>query len=188
MAGKKQYPKLSKETYVLYLLNKLSARTDKYRINKIAFLVEFAYIYQNRTELTDAEYAAINKGPVINDYKNLFEKMEKKGLLKVDGYFVRPLKDANVSKLDPETLEFIDEMVEKFNRLGTNDLIALTHSLDSYIITTKEEQVMGNVIDKSLANLDIYFDEHLDQYQEGQIPIHQLPKINRDELIEYGVD
>ncbi len=188
MNTQKNEKQLNKETYVLYLLNKLDARIDKYRINKIAFLIEFAYIYKNHKELTDAEYAAIQKGPVINDYKILFENMEKKGLLKIDKFVIRPLKDADVNGLNPEILQFIDKMASKFNELSTNDLIALTHSLDSYVITTQKEQVIGKVIDKSLANLDIYFDDNLDKYQDNQIPTDQLPQIDRTKLVKYEVE
>lgn len=177
---------LKKETYVLYLVNKLSSKADKYRVNKIAFLTEFAYIYKNHVPLSEVEYAAIDKGPVINDYKLLFEQMEKKGLLSVDRISVRPLKDADISGVSVKVINEIDELIERFNKLDTNALIALTHTFDSYQITSKNEKVMGRIIDKALANLDIYFDDKLDEYQSNQIPVNKLPKLNRADLVEYG--
>ncbi len=188
MDNKKIKQIIKKEEYILYILNKLSAKTDKYRINKIAFLIEFAYLYKNHKELTNAEYAAIIKGPVINNYNNIFKDMEIKGLIKIDGYMIRPMKDVDLTNLDPKILEFVDVMIERFSKFNTNDLIALTHSLDSYNITTKDEKIMGNIIDKSLANLDIYFDDNLESYEVDQIPTNQLPVIDRSELVEYDLD
>ncbi len=185
MDSKKKTNLLKKETYVLYLLNNLSSKTDKYRVNKIAFLTEFAYIYKNNIPLSEIQYAAIDKGPVIDEYKSLFKKMEKAGKIKVDRIYVRPLKDADMRGVSPAMIKQLDELIEKFSKFDTNSLIALTHALDSYIITTKNEKVMGNIIDKSLANLDIYFDENLDKYQENQIPQNQLPELNREDLVEY---
>lgn len=185
MESKKENNLLKKETYVLYLLNKLSSKADKYRVNKIAFLTEFAYIYKNNTPLSEIEYAAIDKGPVIDEYKLLFKKMEKAGQIKIDKIFLRPLKDADVSDVSPEIIQQLDDLIEKFNKFDTNSLIALTHSFDSYIITTQNERVMGKIIDKSLANLDIYFDDNLDKYQDNQILTNQLPKLNREDLVKY---
>lgn len=179
--------KINKKEYILYLLNKLPAKTDKYRINKIAFLIEFAYIYKNSTELTDTVYAAITKGPVVNDYKELFKDMQQEGSIKIEGHSLRPLQDADVSNVNPSILEFIDEMVEKYSRLGTNELIALTHSLDSYVITTQKEKLMGNIIDKSLAHLDIYFDDNLENYEDELILDDKLPKIDRSRLLKYDL-
>ncbi len=105
MDSKKKTNLLKKETYVLYLLNNLSSKTDKYRVNKIAFLTEFAYIYKNNIPLSEIQYAAIDKGPVIDEYKSLFKKMEKAGKIKVDRIYVRPLKDADMRGVSPAMIK-----------------------------------------------------------------------------------
>ena len=105
MDSKKKTNLLKKETSVLYLLNNLSSKTDKYRVNKIAFLTEFAYIYKNNVPLSEIRYAAIDKGPVIDEYKVLFKKMEKAGKIKVDRVYVRPLKDAYMKGILPTVIK-----------------------------------------------------------------------------------
>ena len=67
------------EDYVLYLLNHIKPeRSDFWRLNKIAFLVEFAYLFFKEKALSNADYAAITHGPVINDYGDLLEKWSLK--------------------------------------------------------------------------------------------------------------
>src|SRR3989344_2215438 len=82
----------SVEDYILYILNKLEPdKSDKIRLNKIAFFAEFAYLYFKGQPLSDARYAAIDNGPVINNYKEVLARMDKEGKITMDGYKIRPL-------------------------------------------------------------------------------------------------
>ena len=92
----KKMPLFRKEDYILYILNNLEPeKSDKIRLNKVAFFVEFAFIHHNEKPLSSAKYAAINKGAVIDDYDFILKKMEKDKRIKIDGYIVRPLESPN---------------------------------------------------------------------------------------------
>ncbi len=178
--------KFDKKNYILYLLNKLEPKVSLLRINKIAFLVEFAYIFNFGEELTDISYAALPYGPVINDYNKLFEEMSLESYLVYDrdARIVRPLKDSEVT-LSLEIEQRIEPFVEWFKSLKTNDLIQITHSLDSYIITSESETKMGRIIDKALANLDIYFDKSLSE--EDTSNTTDLPYFDKSDLVPLNV-
>lgn len=175
--------KLKKEDYVLYLLNHLSPdQSDLMKLNKIAFLVEFAYLYHKEQPLSDVEYAAITYGTVIDDYKGLLKEMEKKKLIDVDGYNIRVITSKKVD-LPEDLATFIDARIAKYAGMTNAELRAITHDTDSYLITSKNGKEFGNRIKKSLATLETFFDDN-----ESESPLMEekaLPKLDKSQLVPY---
>lgn len=173
--------KFTTHDYILYLLNRLRPdASDKIKLNKIAFLVEFGYKFKTRKELSDAQYAGINLGAVINDYKEIFEDMEKSKKIKIDGYTIRPLQRPGVD-IPKEISAIIDPLIEKYSSLTNSELVALAHDTDSYRITTNSEKEMGKIIDKDLAALESFFEES----NLLEIPVSDLPKLKEKDLEKY---
>lgn len=174
--------KLTVEDLILYILNKLEPeKSDKIRLNKLAFFTEFAFLHHFNRPLSSAEYAGIDMGPVIDNYDIILKSMQKNNLVKVDGYKVRPLVSPSVT-LPKEDAEFIDGVVQKYSQLSKNELIGISHLTDSYKITTKNETIMGGKIDKKLALLETFLlnDEHDEPLNEDE-----LPRIDRSQLVPY---
>lgn len=173
------------EDYILYILNKLEPeKSDKLKLNKVAFFVEFAYLFFRRKILSQADYAAINRGPAIDDYKVILQSMAKKGKVKLDGYKVRPL--TNPSNEPPEEIaNFIDPLIDKYSELTNNELIALSHQTDPWLITTNNNKNMGMIIDKDLASLESFFVEESSDESQDEI---ELPKVDKESLEEYEFD
>ena|SRR3989344_2139061 len=174
--------KLKKEDYILYILNKLEPeKSGKLILNKIAFFVEFAFFQKYNQDLSSAEYAAINHGPVIDGYDEILKSMEKAKLVKIDGYIVRPLHSPKI-KISDEQREFIDRAIEKYASFSSTELRGLSHQTDSYKITTDNERVMGKKINKKLAMLETFL---VEGETDEAMPENELPKVNRSELIQY---
>ena len=172
----------NKEDYVLYLLNQLEpGKSDKIRLNKIAFFVEFAYLYSHKRELSDAKYAAIDNGPVIDGYDSLLKKMVNEKKIVVDNYLIRPQKNFSV-KIPEHISCFISAVIKKYSTLNNSELIALSHATDSYKITTDNERKMGKIINKKLAFLETFFEEG---ESDEQIAEGELPVINKSKLVKY---
>lgn len=175
--------KLNKEDFILYILNKLEPeKSDKIRLNKLAFFVEFAYLLRFNHDLSNTEYAAIDMGPVINDYDSILKNMQKKGLVKVDGYLLRPLKSPSV-EIPADIRMFMDTIIDKYSKLTKNELIGLSHLTDTYKITTDNERKMGSKINKKLAMLETFL---TDDEQSDQTLENKLTKISRNQLIKYA--
>src|SRR3989344_2570436 len=105
--------RLNVEDYILYILNKLEPeKSDKLVLNKIAFFVEFAFLQKYNRDLSSAEYAAIDHGPIIDDYEDVLKRMAKAGLVKIDGYIVRPLRSSEID-MPQEQRNFVDGVIEK---------------------------------------------------------------------------
>lgn len=178
---KRQF-KFNTQDYILYLLNRLEpANSDKLKLNKIAFFVEFGFLYRCRKELSDVRYAGITLGPVIDEYAQLLKEMEKSGKVKVDEHIVRPLQKPSITP--PENIAaIIDPLIEKYSKLTSAELVALSHLTDSYKISTNNEKDMGKLIDKELAALETFFDEKPSNpiFDEDRLPV-----IKKADLVEY---
>lgn len=175
--------KFTVEDFILYILNKLEPeKSDKIRLNKLAFFTEFAFLHRFNKPLSTAEYAGIDLGPVINNYDAILKSMQKKNLIKMDGYKIRPLASPS-AHLSPEYSTFVDGIIEKYSVLSKDVLIGISHLTDAYKITTKNEKVMGKKIDKKLALLETFL---LDDDDEKSLNEDELPAIDRSQLVRYA--
>lgn len=174
------------EDFILYILNHLEPdKSDKIRLNKIAFFVEFAYFFYKEKPLSRTKYAAIDKGAVIDSYEPILKDMQKKHKVKLDGYFVRPLQSPSASV--PEEIScFMNPLIEKYSSLNKSELINLSHATDSYKITSNNGKTMGKIIDKKLALLETFFCE--DEVAEDTISENKLPIVDKEKLIQYEVE
>lgn len=172
----------STKDFILYILNRIEpTRSDKIRLNKIAFFVEFAYIFYNNKNLSRANYAAIDNGPVIDGYDTILKEMSKEKLITIDGFVLRPLINSQAD-VPVEIAGFIESIIDKYSKLSKSELIALSHDTDSYKITTDNENKMGKIINKKLASLEAFFcDENGNQEIEGE----DLPVFDKSKLVEY---
>lgn len=181
---KKMAQKLNIEDYILYILNKLEpGKSDKIRLNKLAFFVEFAFLHRFNIPLSNVEYAGIDLGPVIDNYDSILKAMQKKNLVKIDGYKIRPLASPSV-QLSPEHSAFVDGIIEKYSSLSKDVLIGISHLTDAYKITTDNEKFMGKKIDKKLALLETFL---LEDESDAPMKEDELPVIDRKQLIRYDV-
>ena len=147
------------EDLILFILENSKPNMGIKKLNKLAFLLEFAYLFEHQKPLTNADFAAIDMGPVINNYKALMERLtqekkicrNEKADVGMDDYL--PLERYKSKDVDTEA--FLKMILEKYNKLSPKELETLTHGLDSYNITVHENGgAMGAIIDKDLALLD----------------------------------
>lgn len=174
--------KFTKKDFILYLLARIEPkRADLVCLNKLAFFTEFYFKYKTGNELSESNYAAIDYGPVIDRYRDCLVEMETEGLVKLSEYKVS-LCSSDDLDVPEEIQNLIDPIIEKYTQLNNRELISLSHDTDSYKITTDNEKVMGNMIDKDLASLETFFDsEELDEYSEKELD-ELLPDIDLKDL------
>ncbi len=168
--------------FILYILNRIEpAKSDKIRLNKVAFFVEFAYIFYNNTDLSNAKYAAIDKGPVIDGYDTILKEMAKEKLIVINGFAIRPLTSSRTT-VPADIANFIESIIDKYSKLSKSELISLSHDTDSYKITTDNEKKMGKIINKKLASLEAFF---CDDDGDQEIIEKNLPVLDKSKLVEY---
>ena len=112
----------------------------------------------------------IDKGHVINNYDAILKKMKDEKLIGIDGYMLRPFANP---KIEPpkDIVNFIEAIIDKYSKLSRDELISLSHTTDSYKITTNDEKEMGKIINKNLANLESFFcDNDSQKIAEKNLP------------------
>lgn len=172
--------------FILYLLSKIDAsKHDLIYLNKIAFFVEFGFIATQKRALSDTTFAAIDLGPVIDGYKSTLREMKKDGLVRLDGFRIKPLKYPS-SDVPEEIRSTVDPLIEKYSLLNRDELISLSHDTDSFKITSNNERGKGNEIDKDLAFLETFFGDDL-RGSDGELDEKKLPKYHESDLVEYGL-
>lgn len=176
--------KFDTENLILYILQKMGAKScDKIKLNKIAFFVEFGYYFKKQKELSSTKYAGISYGPVIDNYTSIFARMNRDGLLKLEGNKVVATQIAKHA-IPKEVSQIINPLIAKYSKLSASELVSLSHQTDSYKITTENEKVMGKIIDKKLAMLETFFADNLveDDFDEDL-----LPKVDAKKLKAYDL-
>lgn len=144
---------------ILFILNHSNPNMGIKKLNKLAFFLEFTYIFENDKKLTNAEYAALPMGPVINDYKVLIKHLVEDGKIskneKADDGLEDYLPLEKPTEFNPELTGFLLTVLNRYKDLSPKQLEDLSHGLDSYNITVHENDgEMGKIIDKDLALLD----------------------------------
>ncbi|MBU0731867.1 SocA family protein [Patescibacteria group bacterium] len=147
------------EDLLLFILSNSNPNMGIKKLNKLAFFLEFTYIFENDKNLTNAQYAAINMGPVIDDYKVLIKKLVKSGKINKNEKADEGVEDyvplVKAKDLSPELTGFLLTVLNRYKDLSAKQLEDLSHGLDSYNITVHENGgEMGKIIDKELALLD----------------------------------
>lgn len=171
---------LSTRDFILYLLNKIElAKVGKIRLNKLAFFVEFGYLFKTGKPLSKTQYAGIDLGPAINNYRDILAKMVKDGDIKIQGNRIVPLRLS--SQLPPSITSIIDPLIKRFDLQPDSMLVSLSHATDAYKITTDNETKMGRIINKNLASLETaLFDEDVMTDE-----IAKLPMVDKTRLVPY---
>lgn len=159
LANKIEKPAIEIDDLLLFILNHSSPNMGIKKLNKLAFFLEFTYLFENDRALTNAEYAAITMGPVVNDYKVLIAQMVQAGQIvkneKADPGLEDYLPVQREKEFDPELMGFLLTVLNRYKDLSPKQLEDLSHGLDSYNITVHENGgEMGKIIDKDLALLD----------------------------------
>lgn len=67
---------------VLYLLRRSAAHRPAMTVLlKMLWYVDYLHYGTHLASITGARYVALKRGPVLDDYKNIFERMEREGLM-----------------------------------------------------------------------------------------------------------
>jgi uncharacterized phage-associated protein len=145
---------------ILYICNEVPPfKNGALKINKLVWFIESEYYRLHNATITGVKFAAIDHGPVINDYKLYFNHMQKKRLIKLNkedhnSWHFTPLKQSILSTLNDSEKLIVKDIVEKMKELNADALEELSHK-DAYEITVGESHGgMGQIIDMDLVLLE----------------------------------
>jgi uncharacterized phage-associated protein len=140
---------------VLYIISNNNYKEEGIKkLNKILYFVDF-YYYRNHEKFisTGIKYAKAGMGPIVDEYKNIFNALVKDDILNkenVDGKIVhKPKINYNISQFSSEEIEHVHNVLDKYGKLSSSDLESISHLQQPWILTEKN----GEIIDPDLALL-----------------------------------
>lgn len=139
---------------VLYVLSHEDYREGGIKkLNKLLYFIDFYFYRDHERLISGVDYAKAEMGPVVDQYKLVFEKLEKDGVLKstgTTGYITyRPLVDVDLKQFSSEEVDHIGRVLNHYGKLSSNDLELISHQQQPWLLTEN----LGEKMDPDLALL-----------------------------------
>jgi len=121
---------------ILYFAEKI--KPWKTKLNKLLFYADFLYFKNYGYSISGLKYAAIDYGPVPDDYELLFTFGRKNKIIKAvhkeindeaAGDVIEPMKDAefNPDLFEESELKTLQVVLEKFKNVSSSQLVKMSH-------------------------------------------------------------
>ena len=125
----------------LYLLRACSpVRPGVTSLLKLIFLVDYEHYRRHLRTVTDKQYLAFRRGPVIDDYNNIFQDFVERKILSRKNVRIHGLDEP---KIEYGPLEEPDEDIFTETELEVLDYIADRYGRSSGAVLTRETHLEG---------------------------------------------
>ena len=136
---------------VLYFLDEAPFKT---KLNKLLFYADFAYFKYYGQSISGCRYAAIDMGPVPDQYSLIYGLVERKEFIATGVYKNKkgefdkfyPLKPFVKDLFHPSEIQILDLVISTFKGCDTNAIIDISHKESAWI----ENESSKATIDYSL--------------------------------------
>lgn len=137
-------PNLEKFTeMVVFFTQEAQPNLWKTKINKMLFYADFLNFKKEVQSISGCRYRAIDMGPVPNNFNSLFDYISKNDHITITAtsfpngsigeQFTRYEKrEFDSTKLTPDEIETLREVVAKFKSVKTNDIIEISHKEEAW--------------------------------------------------------
>jgi len=116
----------------------------KTKLNKLLFYADFSMYAKTGNSISGAQYVAIPRGPVPNNFQSIYELLAKKGTIKVEyskinseisGEKFKPSteKPFNPALFSEEELNLLNQIVGRFSKVSTKEIIDASHEEKAWI-------------------------------------------------------
>ena len=123
------------------------------KLNKILYFIDFYFYREHEKFISGVDYAKAGRGPIINDYKLIFNQLCKDGVLEKKGggwpIMYEPKMKADITKFSPEELDHVHKLLRRYGKLSSADLESISHDQQPWVLTEND----GDIIDPELALL-----------------------------------
>jgi uncharacterized phage-associated protein len=113
----------------------------KTKLNKMLFYADFYHFKKTGRSISGAKYRAIDMGPVPNNFQSIFEYLEANNLVEINRVkfneaigerFKRGSLSFNKELFTPEELKTLHEVVIRFGKMTTDEIIDISHEEDAW--------------------------------------------------------
>ncbi|HBL39546.1 TPA: hypothetical protein DDZ10_02640 [Candidatus Uhrbacteria bacterium] len=123
------------------------------KLNKLLYFIDFYFYRDHERLISGVSYAKADMGPIVDDYRVVFDELEQKGFLEPieDTGFkaYKPLVKADLAQFNPEEIDHIGRVLDRYGKLSSAELEGISHQQQPWVLT----EHMGDIIDPDLALL-----------------------------------
>ena len=169
---------------LLYILKKLESKQylSKTVIYKMLYFIDFDYYEKHEEQLVGLTYIKNSYGPTPLEFDEMIQTMLQNGdlALKTDKHSVKKyihLRSPDFSKLKPNEVEIIDNVIERFGNMNAVEISEYSHGdvpwigtdfkepikYESVFYRTSKYSVRKTEFDKS-DEIDIFVDDTYDWF------------------------
>lgn len=131
---------------VLLILERADAWTTQ--IVKYLFFIDFENYARNNKSISGLRYVHQKNGPLLAEYNKLLYYLLEKGYVKKEinsmGERYSKIKDTDPTMFSVEEVELVDMILDKFGKYSPSKLSEITHELDLWIDSMKNEYISYN--------------------------------------------
>jgi DNA-binding transcriptional regulator YiaG len=136
---------------VVYFTEKLEP--FKTKINKLLFYTDFTMYRNTGYSISGAQYRAIPMGPVPNNFQSIFEYLANNDDIDIyyttfpDGNTGEQFKPNCKRQFNPDIfsdveLKVLDEIIERFRKTSTKEIIEISHKEKAWLENKKEKKII----------------------------------------------
>lgn len=132
------------------VLERLGKPVHKTKLLKLCYIIDFEHFRHNTVSVTGWSYARLPHGPVLQDYKQLLEDAERRGIIQSEDFddgttVLRPgarehRTDDGV-KFDEDELATIDRVLERWSDTTAKELSDYTHRQPAWLQTDHAKEI-----------------------------------------------
>lgn len=120
---------------LLYVANRVE-RPDMHKVFKVLYFADMAHLFLYGRAITGDRYVAMKYGPVPSNIYDMVKIVkgeswyadgELKAFFGVEGFDIRPLRDADMSYLSATDIEQLDSSIEKYASLNFDERTRASH-------------------------------------------------------------
>ena len=139
---------------VLYILENNDYQDEGIKkLNKILYFIDFYFYREHERSISDARYAKAGMGPIVDNYKEIFQQLDNDGVLKQlsenGRIFHKPKGKADKTIFSSEEIDHIRNILDKYGKLSAAELESISHDQQPWVLTRQA----GDIIDPDLALL-----------------------------------
>lgn len=150
-------PNLSKFTeMVVYFTHE--TQPWKTKLNKLLFYADFCHFRKTGLSISGSRYRAIDMGPVPNNFSSIFEHLAEKDEIDIfytafsngsigEHFKPHPKRDFNDTIFNEDELITLKEVVSKFGKTNTKEIIEISHEEEAWEKNFKDGKKLISYID-----------------------------------------
>jgi DNA-binding transcriptional regulator YiaG len=152
-------PSLKKFTeMVVFLTREVQPGLWKTKINKMLFYADFLNFRKTVQSISGCRYRAIDMGPVPNNFNSLFDHISNNSHIHIiatsfpngsigEQFVPNDKRGVDTTILSPIEIETLREVVAKFKRATTNEIIEISHQEQAWEKNFKNGKSLINYLD-----------------------------------------